>query len=161
MNQAADQRTAEKSAMKTLVKFLKFMMASGAATLLDLGLFYGLESWVVPILWPAPVAIKPLISNLGVLCATAAARICSASVNFLLNKNFVFQLKGKKGTVWKYILLCVLVMVIDGLAVGRITELLPENTSALLITFIKAGVDTVLFVFNFFIQKIWVFPPKK
>lgn len=143
----------------TLTKFLKFIAASGAATALDLLLFYLLKKWAVPALWPQGVgAIPPLIPDTGILFATVAARICSASVNFLLNKNFVFRLKGQKHSLLRYAILCVCVMILDAVFVGQITRLLPPDTSAFLVTLIKAGVDVLLFIGNFFIQKVWVFP---
>lgn len=146
----------------TLLKFLKFLVASGAATALDLLLFYALRQWAVPAIWPSGApSFPPVISDVGILFATAAARVCSAMVNFLLNKNFVFRLKGQKNSLIKYIVLCVCVMIADAALVGWISSLLPEAPSALMTTLIKAGVDTVLFIINFFIQKAWVFPQSK
>ena len=151
----------ESKFIRALKKFLQFMMNSGICTLLDLGVFYCLQKWAVPRVWLQPVAIPPLIADVGVLCATIVARICSSTVNFLLNRRFVFKKGDSKGAVGRYILLAAVMMLIGGLLVGRLIGLLPKGTSPFLTTVIKAFVDTVLFVFNFFIQKAWVFPQKK
>ena len=153
----------QKESLKaTLFKFVKFLVASGTATALDLALFYVLRQWVLPALWPDGLpAFPPLISDGSILVATAVARVCSATVNFLLNKNFVFRLKGQKNSLIKYIFLCVCVMIADAALVGWLSSLLPQAPSAFVTTLLKAGVDTVLFIVNFFIQKAWVFPQSK
>ena len=155
------ERKRKESVKAVLLKFCRFILASGAATAVDLILFYLLRQWAVPALWPdgAP-ALPPLIPDVGILLATAAARVCSAALNFLLNKNFVFRLKGQKNSLWKYILLCVCVMIADAALVRILTRLL-LSPSAFVTTLVKAGVDTFLFIINFFIQKAWVFPQKQ
>lgn len=143
---------------EVLQKFLRFLLASGIATAVDLMLFYLLRRWAVPAVWPkGPPALSPVIPDAGILMATAVARVCSATLNFLLNKNFVFRLKGQKNSLWKYLVLCVGVMIADAALVGWITRLMPSEPTAFVTTLIKAGVDTFLFIINFFIQKAWVF----
>ena len=145
-----------------LIKFVKFMGASGTSTLVDLFVFYALRKWVLPAIWPEGVPFSlPFLADTGIFLATAVARVCSATVNFLLNRNFVFRFQGRKGTVWKYILLCVCVMLADAVLVGWLTSLLPASPSAFVTTLIKAGVDTALFFVSFFVQKTWVFPQQK
>ena len=161
MNVEAKETGRESRLRRMLMKFAKFMASSGICTLLDLGLFYALQRWVVPRVWPDVTALPPLIDNVGVFCAAVAARVCSATVNFLLNRNFVFRIKGQKSAVLKYILLSTSIMLIDAMAVGRLTNLLSKNESPFMATVIKAAVDTVLFVVNFVLQKFWVFSQKK
>lgn len=151
----------ESKFIRALQRFIKFMVNSGICTLLDLGIFYCLQKWAVPRIWPQAVSIPPLIADVGVLCATIVARICSSTVNFFLNRRFVFRRGDSKGAMGRYILLATVMMLIAGLLVGRLIGLLPKGTSPFLTTVVKAFVDTVLFVFNYFIQKAWVFPQKK
>ncbi len=87
-----------------------------------------------------------------VLIATAIARVVSASLNFMLNKNFVFQLRGNTGgALWKYAVLCVMVMLISGGAVWLLGQLGMSSILA------KIIVDTLLYFMNYQIQRKWVF----
>ena len=160
--QNADAPAGKTAFRQTLIKFIRFILSSCAATVLDLALFYALSEWIAPRIWPQPVNVKIWFVEfeLGIELAAIAARLVSATVNFLLNRNFVFKLKGDKTTVWKYIFLCVVIMLIDGVAVSNLKNLLLRDASAFMTTVIKAGVDTVLFIINFFIQRAWVFKEK-
>ena len=128
------------------------MSSSLVATAIDLGLFALLNAWLLP-LFMQPVYLTALEADLRVLVATLGARVVSAVVNFKMNEGFVFNLKHCKGAVWRYVLLCVLVAVISGLAVGALTALLPGISATLL----KVPVDVTLFLFNYRIQQDWVF----
>lgn len=119
-----------------LGSFIRFMGASILAMVLDQFLF-----WLL------------CLVGIAIIPATALARVCSATVNFLLNKSFVFQLKECKGAAWRYILLCVCVMIVSGLAVNGLAPLLGWHPTP-----VKIIVDTVLFFINYRIQKAWVFP---
>ena len=161
---AETAKTPEKEPFRaSLLRFLRFILSSCAATALDLALFWALNKWIVPLFWPEPQYVTVLFVRfeLGVELAAIAARLVSATVNFLLNRNFVFKLKGDKTTVWKYIFLCVCVMLIDGVAVSNLKDLLCRDATPFLTTVIKAGVDTVIFIINFFIQRAWVFKSKE
>lgn len=95
------------------------------------------------------------------LC-TAAARIISSLYNYFVNSRFVFAKQtGAKHTMLKYYVLVVLIMIISGASVGGITVLLPDGTKEIVITLIKAAVDTVLFILSFTLQREWVFGGKK
>ena len=119
-----------------LGSFFRFMWASVIAMVADQLLF-----WLL------------CLCGLQIFPATAVARVCSATLNFLLNKAFVFQLKECKGAAWRYILLCVCVMIVSGTAVNAFTKLLGWHPTP-----VKIIVDTLLFFLNYRIQKAWVFP---
>lgn len=157
------QNTEKPSLFVRIYRFVRYLIASGAATLIDLGLFNLLIKFVVPLIFPERVSIPPILDDVGVSCAAAVARVCSATVNFLLNKNFVFKLKDSdRGTVWRYAALCIAALLADSFLVGKLkVAILPDDAADWLVTLLKAGIDTVLFIFNFYIQKIWVFPQKK
>lgn len=140
-----------------LGNFFKYMSASFIATLLDLLIFTVLNRWVLPAVFPGWSAVSFLGSTLTVLTATAVARVISATFNYKVNKNFVFQLGSSKGAAWRYLLLSVCVMAVSGLVVGNLVKLLPGTAN----TLIKVIVDTVLFFVNYRIQKSWVFPEKE
>ncbi len=87
-----------------------------------------------------------------VLIATALARVVSATLNFLLNKNFVFQLRGHTGrALRKYAVLSVAVMLVSAGAVWLLGKLGMSSVPA------KIIVDTLLYFLNYQIQRKWVF----
>ncbi len=124
--------------------FVKFMGASLLSTLVDqivfnimnLGVFHNGDAKA---------------ANL-ILISTVVARIISASVNFMLNKNFVFQLKGNTGkAIWKYAVLCILVMLASAGGVWLLGQIGMNSTLA------KIIVDFLLYFVNFRVQSKWVF----
>ena len=87
-----------------------------------------------------------------ILLATAIARVVSATANFLLNKNFVFKLKGHAGgAVGKYIVLCIGVMLVSAGCVWLLGKIGVNSTVA------KLVVDTLLYFVNYRVQQKWVF----
>lgn len=99
----------------------------------------------------------------GIVLTTAIARICSATVNFTVNRKVVFNSKaGVFKTLVKYAVLAVPMLLCSGYAVTGLTRLLGLENNAL-ITAVKLAVDTLLFFVSFRIQQNWVFAsrPKK
>lgn len=141
-----------------LGNFFKFMSVSITCWLVDILLFSLLKRWGLLADAETGSALLRALSRSAepVLLATIIARVVSASLNFVLNKNLVFDIKKAKGAVWKYIVLCVAVMIASGLAVSALHALLGINS-----TVIKMVVDLLLFFVNYRIQKAWVFPQKK
>ena len=124
--------------------FITFMGSSLLCVLIDQGLF-NLINLVILGNGTANNATK-------ILAATAVARIVSASVNFLLNKNFVFKLKGNSaGALWKYIVLSIANLLVSAGCVKLMTLLGIGSTAAKLI------VDFILYFINYRIQRNWVF----
>ena len=140
-----------------LGSFFKFMSASVICMLVDVGLFSLLKHWDflaklelnTPWLRAMSQSVEP------VLLATVIARLCSATLNFLLNKNLVFRIKESKGAVGRYIVLCAAVMLASGVAVSALHALTGVNS-----TVIKLFVDFLLFFVNYRIQRAWVFQQK-
>lgn len=133
--------------------FFRFMSASVIATVVDFVLFTLLNRQVVPRLWPHPIVLSALGSDVRMLFSTYGARAVSALINFKLNKSFVFKLKKCRGAVVRYVLLCVAVALVSGLAVGTLTQLFPRVSK----TVLKMPVDLILFLVNYRIQRGWVF----
>ena len=88
------------------------------------------------------------------LPANAVARVCSATLNYRLNKSFVFQLKKSKDAPLRYLALCVAVLLTSSLLQALLGSALPWLNA----TVLKAIIDTVLYFINYRIQKAWVFP---
>ena len=124
--------------------FVKFMGASivcflvdhGIFNLLNLGIFHNGEAKVLSY----------------IALSTAIARIISASLNFLLNKKFVFQLKGGTGgALWRYAMLCVGILLASAGSVWLLGLTGMSSTVAKIIA------DTLLYFLSFQVQQKWVF----
>lgn len=124
--------------------FLSFIFTSVSCTLLDLLLFTLLARWVLPtdFGWRIPLA-------------TVLARVVSATVNFIVNKNIVFQKKGHLlSSAAGYFTLAVAQMSLSAFTVNRLYHLLGWHE-----TLIKVIVDTILFIISYTIQKRVIFRP--
>ena len=141
-----------------LTGFFKFISSSLIATLIDLGIFSLVNSYVLQYLMSeSKVEFFGEKLSARFLVATAVARVCSSVVNFMLNKNFVFRLQKSKGALARYIILVICVLIVSSLSVSVISNWLNIAPNSVLNTLVKAIVDTILFFLNFRIQKNWVF----
>ena len=132
-----------------LRSFLKFSASSGLCFLLDYGLFTLLNA----------VLLRGMADGGRELCATYGARIVSAVVNYLLNRNVVFQSTADPArSAVRYALLAVAQAAVSAALVYLIRRL--TGSSPLMETVIKVPVDTGLFLASYQIQKRWVFGPK-
>ena len=109
---------------------------------------------------------RPDITLLGIpfsfkaLVATPIARLCSAPVNFLLNRDYVFRGGRDKGAAGRYIVLAVGALIVTTLVFGFLDHFLGHSAPALHIL-LKIVIDTAMYVVNYRIQRAWVFPPKE
>ena len=127
--------------------FVKFMGVSILCFLVDQGLFNLLNLAV----------FTNRADKLAkyIFIATALARVVSATLNFLLNKSFVFKLKGHtRSALWKYIVLAVCIMVMSACGVWLLGQIGINSTIAKLI------VDFLLYFVSFQVQQKWVFGEK-
>jgi exopolysaccharide biosynthesis protein/glycosyltransferase involved in cell wall biosynthesis len=127
----------------------KFLFSSVFSSVVELLLFY--------------LGIKFFFSGNPheILFATAVARVCSSMVNFLVNRNTVFN---KANNFWRsllrYIVLAVPVLLTSAYSVKGLTLLL-HIENEVLTTLLKLVVDVILFILSFRIQQNWVFAPVK
>lgn len=122
--------------------FFSFIFTSIGCTLLDLLIFTLLARLILP-----------MDFRYRILVATAVARVISATVNFIVNKNVVFHKKGHiVSSATKYFCLAVVQMFISAKSVELFVGLLGWHE-----TIVKAIVDTILFIVNYFIQKKFIF----
>lgn len=125
-----------------LGNFLKYCFSSLLSALLDLLLFMAAER----LLPSGPYQI---------LTATVIARLFSSLFNYWYNKTRVFQDTGGAGTsIYKYYGLCIAVMLVSA---GSVTLLSPLPVPNALL---KVLVDTILYFFNYYIQKYYIFKRK-
>ena len=119
---------------------LSYSFTSILATIIDFSLFYIFS-----------------VLGLGIYAATMVSRLIAAITNFLLNKNIVFKSKGN-GTVQliKYFVLVIVSGTISSLAIYEISRIIPLNLVA-----IKVFVETILFFFNYYVQRSYIFMKHK
>ena len=87
-----------------------------------------------------------------ILISTAAARIISATVNFLLNRNFVFRQKGKwTSTFIRYVVLCIGIMISSAAGVYLL------GLAGINSTLAKLLIDFLLYFVSYRVQQKWVF----
>jgi dolichol-phosphate mannosyltransferase len=127
-----------------LGSFFKFMASSLTCVAIDQGIFNLLNLAVF-----ANGAKKD--AGIILLC-TITARVISAGVNFLLNRNFVFGKNGNAGKAFvKYLVLCAGIMLLSAAGTWLLGLTGMSSTVAKLIT------DTVLYFVSYRFQQQWVF----
>ncbi|MCR5490653.1 MAG: hypothetical protein K6F32_00805 [Bacilli bacterium] len=122
-----------------------YVIASILSWVIDLGLFTFLSSYVFTTSAETQVYLSAIV-----------ARVASGFVNFLLLFLFVFD--KREGFGMKMAKYGFLFLVNLGLS-SSLTYAFKFIPAAL--TFIKFGVDAVISVANYFINKLWVFPRRK
>lgn len=123
---------------------LKYMLSSFICALLDYIIF---------------LLCRPWIKNLVII--TFLGRGISAAANFTINRNFVFRDRGDiLATLVKYILLLLTSGMLSVIGQSYFNKLLFSNNSMPSL-FVKVVVESVLYIFNFLIQKYLIFVPEK
>lgn len=118
---------------------LKYICASLVGTAVDYVVF---------------LALSGICKNIFIL--TYAGRVLSAVCNFTLNKKFVFQKKGNIcGEVVKYMLLLFFSGTVSAVVVSWM-----HTSVHLQLLFAKMITETMLFFFNYYVQKKYIFKNK-
>ena len=126
---------------------IAFALSSAASFAVDLLLFLLFRFFLFPRLGLPETLLYAL--------SYAAARLCSATVNYLLNRNVVFH-GGGRHTVWRYAATALCILAISA-TVGQVfARLIPENLKYLE-TVLKLLLDALLFLCSFRLQHQWVF----
>ena len=133
-----------RDSLRIYALILKFLLSSGAATIIDLLLFYLLSRFL-----PSGKYVT--------LEATVMARIVSSLVNFSINRNVVFR---NGGSVWKtllkYYAFAIPVIFVSAGGVSLLGHIFSAN-AAWLRTIFKMIIDTVIYFIGFRVQREWVF----
>ncbi len=134
---------------RRLFRFIKYVISSCASAGIDLLVFLLFHFLLVGVL-----------GEIATVVSTVLARAISSFVNFNINKSIVFSSKGCYGwTMVRYYILCVLQLSVSAGLVWLLGRLFGTSES-LLLTVIKAVVDTCLFFISYRIQRKWVFRDK-
>ncbi len=117
--------------------FIKYILVAGISFIIDASLFY----------------IFNTICTIDIFMATIIARCVSSFINYLLNRNKVFNSSESKiKSLIKYYILVVIQMIVSGSLVKLLAKVILVNP-----VFIKVPVEFILFVCNYLIQKIYIF----
>lgn len=116
-------------------RVLKYGFSSGSSFAIDLLLF---------------TIFNHILNN--ILVATIIARVISSFYNYLLNSRYVFKQYSKTSIIKYYIL-----VIIQMFASGFLVSTLARIFSSINDTIIKVCVDMVIFIVNYFVQKLVVF----
>ena len=134
----------------TLVSILSFLIDYAVLTFLMFCVFRDGQY--------AQTRILGLTFSFRALVATPIARLFSAPVNFLLNRNYVFQGGRDRGAVKRYIVLAVCGLIITTLVFAFLDQFV---TAPALHILLKIVIDVFVYLVNYRIQKAWVFPEGK
>ena len=93
----------------------------------------------------------------NIIISSYLARAISCFINYLLNKYIVFNYHKKEvKSLLQYILLVIINISISAFTVNYLANIIHIKA-----TYIKALVDAILFICNFFIQKLFIFKNKE
>lgn len=137
-----------KKIIENNLTFIKYVFSAGFCFAVDLILFT-----IFNFIFKEKITFS-------ILLATVLARIISSCVNYLLNKNRVFNYENNKKidskTIFQYFCLVIIQMLVSSLTVTLIYKKTSFNESL-----IKIPVDCVIFLVNFFVQKNFIFNKDK
>ena len=93
----------------------------------------------------------------AILLSSYAARTISSVVNYIVNKKYVFKNEKKRNykAFIEYFLLVIINITISGLLVTKVYNYIRLNA-----TFIKVIIDSIIFIINYFLQKLIIFKNK-
>ncbi|MCG7378096.1 bifunctional glycosyltransferase family 2/GtrA family protein [Paenibacillus sp. ACRSA] len=128
--------------------FFRFISSSVASSVVDLGIAWFLIDFLRSILGEQ--------HYLRILLATVIARIISIAVNYVLNRHFVFRKEDSQGSLWRYLSLCGLVILLSstGVYVFHTIFYIDEKIA-------KFVCDALLFLLSFQLQRRWVFAARR
>ena len=135
-----------------LGSFIRFMGASVICFAADQILFNIFRGWLFPLLGiqlhlELPMGVR--LDNTSL--ANYTARFFSAVLNFRLNRDLVFKVKGGKGTALRYTATAVCIIILSTLGIKGLGQLGMAPWLAKLI------VDTLLYFLSYRVQRQWVF----
>jgi len=128
--------------------FFRFISSSLASSVVDLGIAWFLIDFLRPIMGEQ--------HYLRILLATVIARVISIVVNYVLNKYFVFRKEDSRGSLWRYLTLCGLIILLSstGVYLSHTLFLVDEKAA-------KFVCDAILFLLSFQLQRRWVFAARR
>lgn len=121
--------------------FFTYLLSAGSSFFIDLLLFTIFN-----------IILSNFLGYEAIFIDTILARILSSLYNFAINSKFVFKKYSKKMLI-EYYFLVIIQMLLSSLFVYLINRFLFDTFA----TIIKFFVDIILFIINYFIQKLIIF----
>ena len=91
--------------------------------------------------------------SIEIVISTILARIVSSLYNYFLNRDKVFKSKETSyKTMHKYYLLVIVAMFLSGISVKLLNSIISIDESI-----IKMFVDSIIFIINYYVQKLFIF----
>jgi len=128
--------------------FLKFISSSAVSSIADLAIAWLLLDLLRPVMVDQ--------NYLRILLATVIARVISITLNYLLNKHLVFRRKNNNGSLWRYLMLCLLVIFLSSTGIYVFHTMFSINEKLA-----KLICDATLFLLSFQMQQRWVFAARR
>ncbi len=141
-----------------LGSFFRYSAASILSFLVDYAVLSLLMFWVFSDSAYSSIHILGVQFSFRALVAAPLARVCSAPVNFLLNRNYVFQAGYDRGAVGRYIVLAVCALAVTTVVFAFLDQFV---STAFLHILLKIVIDVAMYIINYRIQKAWVFPQRR
>lgn len=138
-----------------LGSFFRYSAASILSFLVDYVVLSLLMFWAFAGSEYSFINILGIQFSFRALVAAPIARLCSAPVNFLLNRNYVFRVGSDRGAVGRYIVLAVCALAVTTVVFAFLDQYV---STAFLHILLKIVIDVAMYVINYRIQKAWVFP---
>ncbi|MBQ9195601.1 MAG: bifunctional glycosyltransferase family 2/GtrA family protein [Clostridia bacterium] len=130
-----------------LGSFFKFMGASLTCFLVDQLAFNLLDRWLLPMLGMTGGTVTSF-ANYG-------ARALSSLLNFTMNRRLVFKTGDVRSSLPKYLITCVIIVVLSTLGIKALSALGMAKWLAKIIC------DTLLYFLSYRVQRSWVFKEKQ
>ena len=121
--------------------FIIYIFSAGSSFFIDL-VFFSLFNYL----------LSSFLGYESIIISTICARILSSLYNFVVNSKFVFK-KYSRGMLFKYYILVIIQMFVSSVMVYVINKYLVVTFAVI----IKFFVDIILFIINYFIQKVVIF----
>ncbi len=142
-----------------LGSFLRYAVASILSWALELAIIAILMFWVFKDAADRQTVILGIPFAFRALVATPIARLISAPVNYLMNREFVFEKEKSGVSVRRYIILAVCALVITTLVFAFLDHFLGDSAPVLHLL-LKIVIDVAMYVVNYRVQDRWVFRTK-
>ncbi len=137
------------------MQFLRFLMSSASAWLIDNALFNLFFYLILPenLQWEAPWAWIGCV-NLTLFFSKFIARACSSLWNYTVNRIFVFKANPSVTvSIVQYYTLCACILTASCLLLALCSTFVPRS----MIFLANIAVDAFLFCCSFFVEKYWIF----
>ncbi len=137
-----------------LGNFFRYSAASIFSFLVDYAVLSLIMFWIFKGRSEDIIYLLGIPFRFRALVAAPIARLCSAPVNYLLNRNYVFKAGSHPSAVRRYIILCACSLAATTLLFGFLDHFV--NTAFLHIL-LKIVIDVAMYFVNYPFQQGWVF----